>query len=356
MRVTVTGATGLIGTTLVARLLDEGAEVTVLSRDPARAEATFGAQGGAGHGVQGRATRGVQAVGWDLLNERAPTQALEGRDAVVHLAGENVAQRWTASAKRAIRESRVIGTRHLVEGLRECGPKNGADSGAGARSAGGVGSESGSDSGSGKGNEAGANRPKVLVSASAVGYYGAHGEEPLDEEAPPGRELLGEVCVAWEAQARAAQELGMRTVQVRIGVVLDRHGGALAKMLPPFRLGLGGPIAGGHQYVSWVHVEDLVGIVYAALADERWSGPVNGTAPEPVTNRELSRALGHALHRPALLPVPGAALRALYGEMAQVVTTGARVLPVKPLMLGYEFRYPHLDEALNAALDKRQHV
>ncbi len=338
MRVTVTGATGLIGTTLVARLLADGAEVTVLTRDPARAEATLGAQSGAGLGAQGRATRGVQAVGWDPLNERAPTQALQGRDAVVHLAGENVAQRWTASAKRAIRESRVIGTRHLVEGLRECG----SDSGAGARSAGGR-------------SEVGA-RPKVLVSASAVGYYGAHGEEPLDEEAPPGRELLGEVCVAWEAQARAAQELGMRTVQVRIGVVLDRHGGALAKMLPPFRLGLGGPIAGGHQYVSWVHVDDLVGIVCAALADERWSGPVNGTAPEPVTNRELSRALGRALHRPALLPVPGVAIRALYGEMAQVVTTGARVLPVKPLVLGYEFRYPHLDEALNAALDERQHV
>jgi len=195
-----------------------------------------------------------------------------------------------------------------------------------------------------------------VVSASAVGYYGEHGEEPLDEEAPAGRDFLAEVCVAWEAQARAAQELGVRTVQVRTGVVLDRRGGALAKMLPPFRLGVGGPVAGGRQYVSWVHVEDLAGIVCAALADERWSGPVNGTAPEPVTNRELSRALGRALHRPAVLPVPGAALRALYGEMAQIVTTGARVLPVKPLVLGYEFRHPHLDEALSAALNEQQHV
>ncbi len=329
MRVTVTGATGLIGTALVARLLAEEAEVTVLSRDPARAEATLRAQGGA--------PRGVQAVGWDLLNERAPTHALEGRDAVVHLAGENVAQRWTASAKRAIRESRVVGTRHLVEGLGACGSESGSYSGA--------------DSGAGAPrSEAGMGRPKVLVSASAVGYYGAHGEEPLDEEAPPGSGFLPEVCVAWEAQERAAQELGVRTVQVRTGVVLDRRGGALAKMLPPFRLGVGGPIAGGRQYVSWMHVDDLVGIVCAALADERWSGPVNGTAPEPVTNRELSRALGRALHRPALLPVPGVALRALYGEMAQVVTTGARVLPVKPLVLGYEFRYAHLDEALHAAL------
>ncbi len=320
MRVTVTGATGLIGTTLVVRLLAEGAEVTVLSRDPARAVARLGAQAGARLGGQAEAQPGVQAVGWDLLNERAPAPALEGRDAVVHLAGEPVAQRWTASAKRAIRESRVIGTRHLVEGLRACGSRDGAG------------------------------RPKVVVSASAVGYYGEHGEEPLDEEAPPGRDYLAEVCVAWEAQARAAHELGVRTVQVRTGVVLDPRGGALAKMLPPFRLGVGGPVAGGRQYVSWVHVEDLVGIVWAALTDERWSGPVNGTAPEPLTNRELSRALGRALHRPALLPVPGVALRALYGEMAQIVTTGARVLPAKPLMLGYEFRHPHLDEALAAVL------
>ncbi len=304
MRVTVTGATGLIGTTLLAQLLAEGAEVTVLSRDPERA--------GAGLGV--RATR------WDPLNERAPTEALEGRDAVVHLAGEPVAQRWSADAKRAIRESRTLGTRHLVEGLREC------------------------DSRSGEG------RPKVLVSSSAIGYYGPHGDEPLDEEAPAGRDFLAEVCVAWESQARMVEDLGVRSVQVRTGVVLDPRGGALAKMLPPFRLGVGGPVAGGRQYVSWIHVGDLVGMVRAALQDERWSGPVNGTAPEPVTNRELSRALGRALHRPALLPVPGAALRALYGEMAQIVTTGVRVLPAKPLMLGYEFRHPHLDEALAAAL------
>ena len=144
----------------------------------------------------------------------------------------------------------------------------------------------------------------------------------------------------------------MRAVQVRTGVVLDPRGGALAKMLPPFRMGVGGPVAGGRQYVSWIHVDDLVGVIQAALNDERWSGPVNGTAPEPVTNRELSRALGRALHRPALLPVPAAALTLLYGEMAQIVTTGARVLPAKPLVLGYEFRHPHLDEALGAALSQ----
>jgi uncharacterized protein (TIGR01777 family) len=303
MRVTLTGATGLIGTTLVAALVGDGAEVTVLSRNPGRATARLG----------------VPAVGWNPLNEPAPRQALEGRDAVVHLAGENVAQRWSASAKRAIGESRTIGTRHLVEGLSECGSEGG--------------------------------RPAVLVSASAIGYYGAHGEEPLDEEALPGSDFLAQVCVAWEAQARAALQLGMRAVQVRTGVVLDPRGGALAKMLPPFRMGVGGPVAGGRQYVSWIHVDDLVGLIRAALSDGRWLGPVNGTAPEPVTNRELSHALGRALHRPARLPVPGAALGLLYGEMAQIVTAGARVLPAKPLMLGYEFRHPHLDEALGAALN-----
>jgi uncharacterized protein len=325
MRVTLTGATGLIGTTLVAALVGDGAEVTVLSRNPERAAARLG----------------VPAVGWDPLSEPAPRQALEGRDAVVHLAGENVAQRWSASAKRAIRESRTIGTRHLVEGLSACA----TPAGGGAEGGGGSG-------GGGQPGSEGAGRPAVLVSASAIGYYGPHGEEPLDEEAPPGGDFLAQVCVAWETQARAARELGMRAVQVRTGVVLDPRGGALAKMLPPFRMGIGGPVAGGRQYVSWIHVDDLVGVTRAALSDERWTGPVNGTAPEPVTNRELSHALGRALHRPAMLPVPGAALGLLYGEMAQIVTTGARVLPAKPLMLGYEFRHPHLDEALGAALSR----
>lgn len=347
MRVTVTGATGLIGAKLVRELGLDGVEVTVLSRDPARARVRLRGSGGEGSqggdrtasvqagntGAGGDGGGALRAFAWDPLREAAPTEALEGRDAVVHLAGENVAQRWSAAAKRAIRESRVLGTRNLVAGLRACAERSGTESaGPGAEPA------------------AGEGRPPALVSASAVGYYGAHGEEPLDEEAPAGSDFLAQVCAAWEAEARAASELGMRTVQVRIGVVLDRDGGALEKMLPPFRLGLGGPVASGRQFVSWVHPDDIFGIVRAALADERWSGPVNATAPEPATNRELSRALGRALGRPALIPVPGVALRALYGEMAQVVTGGARVLPAKPLMLGYEFRHPHLDEALSAAL------
>jgi uncharacterized protein (TIGR01777 family) len=300
LRVTVTGATGLIGPSLVASLRERGAQVTVLTRDPARARARLG---------------DVEAVGWEMLDGPAPMQALDERDAVVHLAGEPVAQRWSARVKRAIRESRALGTRNLVEGLA-LAPA----------------------------------RPRLLLSSSATGYYGAHGEEPLDEDAPPGSDFLARVCVEWEAAAAAARELGARVVQLRTGVVLDPAGGALAKMLPPFRLGVGGPVAGGCQYISWIHAQDVVGMMLAALEDERWSGPVNATAPEPVPNRAFSKVLGRVLGRPALLPVPALALHALYGEMAEIVTTGARVMPAKALVLGYEFAHPQLEQALRSAL------
>jgi hypothetical protein len=300
LRVVLTGATGLVGRSLLAALTARGEQVTVLSRDPARAERELG----------------VGAAAWEPEREPAPAAALAGADAVVHLAGESIAQRWSAGAKRAIRESRVRGTENLVAGLAAL-----ADG-----------------------------RPRALISSSAIGYYGAHGEEPLDEEAPPGEDFLAQVCLAWEQRAQAAAQLGVRVVQVRTGIVLDRGGGALAKMLLPFRLGLGGPIAGGGQYVSWVHLDDLVGVILAALDGEEWSGPVNATAPAPVTNRELARTLGRVLRRPALLPLPGLALRALYGEAAQLLTDGARVLPAKPLMLGYRFAHPRLEEALAATL------
>jgi uncharacterized protein len=299
-RVTVTGATGLIGGQAVSALQDSGAQVTVLTRDPARARKRLGE---------------VEAVAWEMMSEPAPAEALSGRDAVLHLAGEPVAQRWSARARRAIRESRVTGTGNLIEGLREAEP-----------------------------------RPRTLVSSSAIGYYGAHGEEPLDEDAPPGRDFLAGVCVEWEAAAASASGLGMRVVLVRTGVVLDRDGGALSSMLPAFRIGVGGPVAGGRQFISWIHTGDLIGMMLAALEDERWAGPINATAPEPVRNRDFSHALGAALHRPSVLPVPGAALRLLYGEMASMVTTGARVVPAKPLVLGYEFQHPHVQEALRSAL------
>ncbi len=306
LRVTVTGATGLIGAPLVAALVERGEEVTVLTRDPQRARTTLPRAPRSGE---------LQAVRWELLGEAAPAEALAGRDAVVHLAGEPVAQRWSASVKRAIRDSRVLGTQNLLDGLSRA-----------------------------------QDAPPVLISASAIGYYGARGEEPLDEDAPPGEDFLANVCVEWEAAAAGARELGARVAQVRTGVVLSRAGGALAKMLPAFRLGLGGPIASGRQYMSWVHVDDVVGMILAALTDERWSGPVNATAPEPLPNREFARQLGRVLGRPALLPTPALALRALYGEMAAVVTGGSRVLPAKALVLGYEFAHPQLDSALRAAL------
>ena len=304
MRVTVTGASGLIGKALVAELHQQEAEITVLSRNPSRTQTSDG----------------VQVMRWDPMSEPAPQAALSRADAVVHLAGENVAQRWTERAKQAILQSRVTGTRNLLAGLEAIDR-----------------SEIGQ-------------RPRTLISGSAVGYYGPRGEEPLDEDAPPGSDFLSETFVAWEAEAQKAAALGMRVVLVRTGVVLNRDGGALKKMLPPFQLGVGGPVAGGEQYMSWIHRDDLVGMIVAALADERWSGPINGTAPEPVTNREFSHALGRALHRPSLLPVPGFALGLLYGEMAEIVTTGARVMPAKPLVLGYDFRHPELEEALRSAL------
>jgi hypothetical protein len=305
MRVTLTGATGLIGPSLIASLRERDAQVTVLTRDPERAKAKLG---------------DVEAVHWELGAEPAPATALAGRDAIVHLAGEPVAQRWSAKVKQAIRESRTVGTRNLIEGIRAVAQEAGQ-------------------------------RPGTLVSSSAIGYYGAHGDEPLDEDAAPGSDFLAEVCVEWENAAAAARELGLRVVQVRTGVVLDSDGGALSKMLPPFRLGVGGPVASGRQYISWIHAEDLAGMMLAALEDERWSGPVNATAPEPAMNRDFSKVLGRVLGRPALLPVPGAALRLLYGDMAEIVTSGARVLPAKPLVLGYQFRHPQLEEALRSALD-----
>jgi uncharacterized protein (TIGR01777 family) len=308
----------LIGQRLVAALRARGEEVTVLSRDPDRARRQL-ADSTTPSAAGDPSPTPLQVVGWDPLHQPAPSDALAGRDAVVHLAGENVAQRWTGKAKRAIHDSRVIGTEHLVEGLAALD----------------------------------GSRPRVLISGSAIGYYGARGEEPIDEEAPAGNGFLAQTCVAWEAAARVAQPLGIRVVTPRTGVVLDPGGGALAKMLPPFKLGVGGPVAGGRQYISWIHTNDLVGIFLAAIDGEQWFGAVNATAPGPQRNSDFSKALGRVLQRPALLPVPGAALRLMYGEMAEIITSGARVLPAKALVLGYEFRYPKLDEALSAALGGR---
>jgi hypothetical protein len=301
MRVTLTGATGLIGTKLVRALRERGDEVTVLSRSPERAAASLP----------------VDAVGWDPMAGAAPVAALTGRAAIVHLAGAPVAQRWTDASRREIAESRAVGTRNLVAGLRTLEE---------------------------------AERPRTLVSSSAVGYYGPHGDERLTEATPPGDDFLAGVCVAWEREADAAGDLGLRVVRIRTGVVLDKSGGALAKMLPPFRFGVGGPVAGGRQYLPWIHVDDLVALYLCAVDDPAWSGPYNGSAPEPVTNKDFSKALGRALRRPAIAPVPAFAIRLLYGDMAEIVTEGQRAVPERALAGGFAFGHADLDEALADAL------
>jgi uncharacterized protein len=303
MRVVITGATGLIGPAVAEALRARGDTVVALSRDPDRAREILGAD--------------VEAHAWVApKQEPPPPAALEQADAVIHLLGEPIAQRWTDSAKHEIRDSRVLGTRSLVAGLAALPHER---------------------------------RPSRLISQSATGYYGPRAGEPVDETAPAGEDFLGAVAAGWEREASAIDS-ELRVVLARTGVVLAPGGGALSKMLPPFRLGVGGPVAGGAQYVPWIHRDDVVGALLFCLDDERAAGPVNVTAPNPVTNAELSRALGRVLHRPAVLPVPSLALRLLYGQMADTVLTGQRALPKRLLELGYQFKFAEVEAALRDAL------
>jgi uncharacterized protein (TIGR01777 family) len=297
MRVLVTGASGFIGSALCDSLLVRGDTVVGLSRDPQRARGT---------------NPKVVWHAWEPTLERPPAAAFEGVDAVVNLLGERIDQRWTDESKQQILESRRTGTRNLL------------------------------------GTIAGLERkPRVLVSQSAIGFYGDRGDAIVDEEAAPGQGFDSEVVQEWEAAAREAEALGLRLAIVRTGHVLDPSGGFLAKLLPPFKLGVGGPLAGGGQYVSWVHIEDEVGILLWALDDEKVSGTINSTAPNPVTNRELSKALGRALGRPAVMPVPGIALDLMYGgEFGHVLRGGQRVVPRRATDLGYAFRFTDIDSAL----------
>ena len=299
MRVAVSGSTGLVGSEVVASLSAAGHEVVRLVR---RAPAP-----------------GEKAVRWDPEKGEIDAAGLEGLDAVVHLAGENIASgRWNAARKAAIRDSRVNGTRLLCDALAGL-----------------------------------ARPPKTLVCASAIGYYGDRGEELLTEESPPGTGFLAEVCREWEAASEPAARKGIRVVALRIGVVLSPKGGALSRMLPPFRAGLGGVIGSGRQYVSWVALDDLVGIVLHALQSGELRGPVNAVAPLPVTNRELTEALGKVLSRPTLLPVPAFALRLAVGEMADaLLLASARVVPRRLEETGYRFRFPELPAALRHLLGK----
>ena len=299
MNILIAGGTGFIGAALTRHMLGRGHRVSVLSRRPSAPEAI------------------PSIFHWDPERQELDPRALPGIDAVVNLAGESLASgRWTRERKRRLLESRVVPTRFLVHKMREREP-----------------------------------RPRILVSASAVGIYGNRGEEVLVEATSPGEGFLAELCQAWEAEALTAREARIRTVPLRFGVVLDSRGGVLAKLLPVFRMGIGGTLGSGKQWMSWISLGDVVQVMEAALTNERLEGPVNAVAPLPVRNRELTRALGKILKRPAILPAPAPALRLLLGEMAdEALLSSARAEPGRLNALGYRFLYPELLSALRAAI------
>jgi uncharacterized protein (TIGR01777 family) len=299
MKVAISGATGLIGTALRENLASDGVQIVVLSRK--------------------ESVSPLETVRWDVENGRFDASPLEGVDAVVHLAGEPIAQRWNEARKKAIRDSRVKSTKLLVEGLKSLTRK-----------------------------------PKVLVSGSAIGFYGDRGDEVLEERSPAGSGFLPETCQAWEHAAMDAMGLGIRTAVLRTGIVLSTRGGALKKMLLPFRLGVGGPVGNGKQWMSWIHIDDIVGAIRHILAKDDLMAAVNGVAPEPATNGEFTRALGRALSRPAFLPAPTFGLKFAFGEMASILLEGQRVAPTKLLSTGYRFQFADLTGALRDLLERKR--
>jgi uncharacterized protein (TIGR01777 family) len=301
MRVLVTGASGLIGSSVCDALLSRGDEVVGLSRNPERAGGT---------------NPTVSWFAWNPTTERPPDAAFAGVDAVVNLIGENINQRLTPEAKQRIADSRVRATKNLVDAILAASPS-----------------------------------PPVLVSQNAVGYYGDRGEALVDETTPHADDWTGQMCAEWESSALAAQEGGVRVTVLRSAPVLDPDGGLLKQLLLPFKLGVGGPLAGGRQYLPWIHRDDEIGIILWALGEERAAGPLNSTSPNPVTNREFSKALGRVLHRPAIAPVPRLALTALRGEeLTDQILSSLRVVPRRALDLGYRFRFPELEPALRDLL------
>jgi uncharacterized protein (TIGR01777 family) len=294
MRALITGATGLVGKHLLGRLENS----VVLSRNPDEARRRLGK---------------VEAHAWNPESGPAPAEAIRGVEAVFNLAGEPVFEgRWTDEKKRRIRDSRVVGTRNLVSALAAL-----------------------------------ESRPKVLVSASAVGYYGDRGDEELDERSTVGDGFLAGVCVDWEREVMAAARLGIRVVCVRIGIVLAPGGGALAAMLTPFRMGIGGRLGSGRQWMPWVHIKDVTEMMLHASRNDAIRGPMNAVAPHPVINVDFTRALAHAVHRPALIPMPRLALRLALGEASDILIASQRVLPRVAEQSGYVFEHPDLEGALD---------
>jgi uncharacterized protein len=290
-RVLITGASGPIGTALLASIDDRSTQIVRL--------------------VRGTAQNAAQRT-WDPM-ATIPPSLVSGFDAVIHLSGESVVGRWTEEKKKAIRESRVLGTKNLAAALAQCQTK-----------------------------------PRIFVCASAIGFYGSRGDELLDEDSAPGDGFLPDVCRQWENASRIASEAGIRTVNARIGVVLSPKGGALGKMITPFKLGLGGRLGSGRQWMSWIHVDDIVGGIHHAIVTESLSGPVNLVAPNAVRNAEFTKVLASVLKRPAILPVPDVALRLAFGKEAveEMLLAGARVQPGKLGSSRYNFRFPELRTAL----------
>ncbi len=297
MKVLVTGASGRIGKALCGELLARGDEVVGLTRGPDKAR---------------EAEPRITWHAWEPTLERPDAAAFEGVEGVVNLVGEPINQRWTDEAKQRIMDSRKVATHNLVGAIETL-----------------------------------ATKPKVLVSQSAVGYYGNRGDETIDESSTPGDSFDARVCVEWEAAAREVEAAGVRLAIVRTGQVMETGGGILGELLLPFKLGLGGPLAGGRQWVPWIHLSDEVGILAWALDTESVSGVVNGSAPNPVTNKEWSKALGRALGRPAVLPIPGFAVEVKFGkEFGKIAQGGQKVLPRRTEELGYAFKWPEIDAAL----------
>jgi uncharacterized protein (TIGR01777 family) len=305
MKILISGSTGMIGSALLATLQGQGHEVARLVRPDTQARLR-----------NSPATGGQRDVLWDPVAGQLDASA-DGADAVVHLAGASIADgRWTPARKRILQESRVAATRHLVSALFKL-----------------------------------RHPPQIFVASSAIGFYGDRGDEELAEDSAPGNEFLAQLCLDWETESLRAKEFGARVVTPRFGIVLAKNGGALPRMLLPFKLGAGGRIGSGKQWMSWIALRDIVGILIYALGTSQLSGPANAVSPHPVRNAEFTKDLGHVLHRPTLFPAPGFALRLALGEMADaLLLSSQRVLPKKLEQLGYEFQYSHLESALEAIL------
>jgi uncharacterized protein (TIGR01777 family) len=303
MKLVVAGGSGFLGSPLCESWAEDGHDVRMLTRQLRPGESRHDS----GTGVPG-----ITRVGWQPDGTAGQTTAaIDGAAAIVNLAGESIASgRWTAARKQALRDSRILSTRTLAAAIK-----------------------------------ASTNPPRTFISGSAIGYYGAHDSAPLTESAPPGTDFLAKLCVDWEAEAQRAAGPSVRVVLLRAGIVLERGGGALAKMMVPFRFFAGGTMGSGRQYVSWIHRIDWMEMVRWLVETPEIAGAVNATAPHPVTNTEFARALGRALHRPALVPAPAFALRIVLGELADSIVTGQRVLPSRALSAGFHFRYPEIDIA-----------